>query len=155
MIDLNNLPNDLKSILEHRFKDSIQDIKIPPTAFTTMQGELLEYDLDAGYLKTAFPVLDDYLNQFGNMQGGMVAAAVDNTFGPLSMLIAPPNFTRTLEIKYKKPVKPDMGMFFVEARLIEIRNRQVFLRATVTDKDADALATATAVHWIIQQDVAI
>lgn len=149
MIDLNNLTDELKSILEHRFKDDLHKIAIPPTAFTTMKGELLEYNLGTGYLKTAFPVLSQYLNQFGNMQGGMVAAAVDNTFGPLSMLIAPPNFTRTLEIKYKKPVKPDIRMIFVEARLIEIRDRQIFLKATVIDKNAVVMATAKAIHWII------
>jgi len=34
------------------------------------------------------------------MQGGMIAAAVDNTIGPLSFLVAAPNVTRRLEMKY-------------------------------------------------------
>ena len=45
------------------------------------------------------------------MQGGMIAAAVDNIVGRLSMLIAPPNFTRNLEMKYKKAINSDLGIF--------------------------------------------
>ena len=67
---------------------------IPPPVFTSMQGEFVDFDLEEGILVTRFPVRQDYLNPYGAMQGGMVAAAVDNTLGPLSMLVAPPNVTR-------------------------------------------------------------
>jgi len=33
----------------------------------------------------------------------MVAAAADNTLGPLSVLVAPPNLTRRMEITYARP----------------------------------------------------
>ena len=39
----------------------------------------------------------------------MIAAAVDKAVGPLSMLIAPPNFTRNLEMKYKKAINSELG----------------------------------------------
>jgi len=149
MIDLSNLPQDLKNILVERYGERVSEIKIPPTAFTTMQGQLIEYDIDNGYLKTMFPVLDNLLNQFGNMQGGMIAAAVDNTFGPLSMLIAPPNFTRTLEVKYKRPVSPEIKIIFVEARLLSIKSRQILLEAAVLAENNSTLATAKATHWIL------
>jgi len=149
MIDLNNLPDELVSILKSRFKDKLNDLKIPPTAFTTMGGQLIEYNIDKGYLKTKFPVLKGFLNQFGNMQGGMIAAAIDNTLGPLSMLVAPPNFTRQLEIKYKKPVHPDIGYIFVSAQLVERRERQLLFTASVEDNIKSILVTAKAIHWIL------
>ena len=151
MIDLKNLPPELITILKEKFNENLNDLQIPPTAFTTMKGELVEYDIEAGWLKTKFPVLKEYLNQFGNMQGGMIAAAVDNTFGPLSMLVAPPNFTRQFEIKYKKVISPELGYIFVEAFFSNRINRQLVFSANVLDDNNTIMATAKAIHWILEK----
>jgi hypothetical protein len=42
------------------------------------------------------------------MQGGMIATAVDNTIGPLRDVVAPPNVTRTLEMRNSHPVNSEM-----------------------------------------------
>jgi acyl-coenzyme A thioesterase PaaI-like protein len=152
MIDLHNLSKDLSDILKKKFKNQLNDLQIPPTAFTTMQGEMLEYDVDRGYVKIMFPVLDTLLNQFKNMQGGMIAAAIDNTLGPLSMLVAPPNFTRQLEIKYRKPIPLSTESIFVEGYLEGVNKRQVFFSAKVLDKQNTVMASAKAIHWLINEN---
>jgi acyl-coenzyme A thioesterase PaaI-like protein len=53
----------------------------PPPVFESMQGEFLEFDEKDKVLKARFPILDTYLNPYGSMQGGMIAAAVDNVLG--------------------------------------------------------------------------
>jgi len=87
-------------ILRDRLGDRVAEYAFPPPVFALMKGEFVELDLDAGLLSARFPVLESYLNPYGSMQGGMIAAAVDNTLGPLSVLVAPPNVTRRLEVKY-------------------------------------------------------
>ena len=149
MIDLNNLPEKLKKILENKFGDRLQEIQIPPSAFITMEGQLIAYNLEEETLQTKFPVKNTFLNQFGNMNGGMIAAAIDNTYGPLSMLVAPPNFTRNLEVKYKKPIPLNVEYIYVNAQVIEYKKRQVILSAEVVDIDGCVYATSTATHWII------
>jgi acyl-coenzyme A thioesterase PaaI-like protein len=114
-----------------------------------MQGELLEFDPQSAILKVRFPVLQSYLNPYGAMQGGMVTAAVDNTLGPLSMLVAPPNVTRTLDMKFSSPVTPDLENIFVEARLKERNDRRLNFTAEVRDQTGRLLARAKALHWII------
>jgi acyl-coenzyme A thioesterase PaaI-like protein len=99
-----------------------------------------------------FPVLESYLNPYGTMQGGMVAAAVDNTLGPLSVLIAPPNVTRHLEMTYSRPVTLVMGHIVVSARLLERKDRLLFFRAEVRDQEGLRLARAKAVHWIMDDN---
>jgi acyl-coenzyme A thioesterase PaaI-like protein len=116
-----------------------------------MEGEFLEFDLDAGVLTAQFPVRESYLNPYGTMQGGMVAAAVDNTLGPLSMLVAPPNVTRRLEMTYSRPVKLDMEAILVEARLIERQDRWLFFRAEVRSRQGLRLVRSKATHWIIDE----
>ena len=112
------LPEEIMTIINDRLGDQVGDYLIPPPVFTSMQGEFVEAALDEGVLVTRFPVLRDYLNPYGAVQGGIVAAAVDNTLGPLSMLVAPPNVTRTLEMKYSRPVTPDLESITVKAKFI-------------------------------------
>jgi acyl-coenzyme A thioesterase PaaI-like protein len=135
--------------LRRKLGDRVDEYAFPPPVFAAMQGEFLEIDLDSGTLTVQFPVLDNYLNPYGTMQGGMIAAAVDNTLGPLSVLVAPPNVTRRLEMVYSRPVTPDLGYIVVTSKLLERRGRWLFFRADVYDNNGRRLARASAAHWII------
>jgi acyl-coenzyme A thioesterase PaaI-like protein len=137
--------------LRSKFGDRVHEYAFPPPVFAAMQGEFLEIDLDSGTLTVQFPVLESYLNPYGTMQGGMIAAAVDNTLGPLSVLVAPPNVTRRLEMVYSGPVTPDLEQIVVTSRLLERKDRWLFFRADVYNADGRRLARAKAVHWIIDQ----
>ena len=71
------------------------------------------------------------------MQGGFIAAAVDNTVGPLSMLVAPPNFTRRLDMKYSRAVTVAIDLLTVTARLEHRKGPQLTFRAEVFDSSAN------------------
>jgi len=119
-----------------------------------MQGEFLMFDPQAGTLTTRFPILPGYLNPYGTMQGGFIAAAVDNTLGPLSMLIAPPNFTRHLEMKYSQPVTPDLEHILVAGQYLGQEGRYLKFSAEVRSPLGTLLARAWARHWLIAADPA-
>ena len=107
------MQSQIMDIIRGRLGERADDYRVPPPVFLAMQGEFLAFNPEEGWLTTRFPVLDTHLNPYGSMQGGMVAAAVDNTLGPLSMLLAPPNVTRRLEIKYSRPVTLDLQFITV------------------------------------------
>jgi acyl-coenzyme A thioesterase PaaI-like protein len=138
-------------ILERRFGDRLDEYAFPPPVFVAMQGEFLEVDLDGGLLTARFPVLEEYLNPYGSMQGGMVAAAVDNTLGPLSVLVAPPNVTRRLELTYSRPATPDVQYVVVTAQLREREDRWLFFKADARTPSGLRLARAKAAHWILYE----
>jgi acyl-coenzyme A thioesterase PaaI-like protein len=144
--------SSIMEILQARLGDRIDEFNLPPPVLDYMQGELLEFDAHSAYLKIRFPVLEDYLNPYGVMQGGLVAAAADNTLGPLSMLVAPPNVSRTLEMKFSHPATLDMENIIVEARLQERDGRRLKFGAEVRDQSGRLLARARAVHWIIEME---
>ena len=73
--------------------EKINAFTLPPPSFEIMQCEIIEYSQEEKSLITKLPVLEQWLNPYGAMQGGMIDAAIDNAVGPLSMLIAPPNMT--------------------------------------------------------------
>jgi uncharacterized protein (TIGR00369 family) len=143
------MPASVMDVIRQRLGDRLDEFRIPPPVFRAMQGEFLAFDAEDGWLTARFPVLEEYLNPYGSMQGGMVAAAVDNTLGPLSMLVAPPNVTRRLEMKYSRPITPDLEFITVKSRLIERKGRWLTFRAEVTDQAGTLLARARAVHWIV------
>ena len=143
------MPALVMDVIRQRLGDRLDEFRIPPPVFRAMQGEFLAFDLDGGWLTARFPVLEAYLNPYGSMQGGMVAAAVDNTLGPLSMLVAPPNVTRRLEMKYSRPITPDLEFITVKSRLVERKGRWLTFRAEVIDQEGTLLARARAVHWIV------
>jgi acyl-coenzyme A thioesterase PaaI-like protein len=145
------LPETIMTIINERLGDSVNNYLIPPPVFTSMQGEFVDVALDEGLLVTRFPVLREYLNPYGAVQGGIVAAAVDNTLGPLSMLVAPPNVTRTLEMKYSRPVTPDMKYIIVKAKFITREGKFLHFRAEVRETNGKLLARAKAAHWIIDE----
>ena len=137
------------AILRDRLGDRVAAYAFPPPVFVAMQGQLLAFNLEAGTLTARFPVQTSYLNPYGTMQGGMIAAAVDNTLGPLSVLVAPPNVTRRLEMIYGRPVTPGMGHIVVTAQLLAREDRWLHFRAEVRDPAGRRLARAKASHWIL------
>jgi acyl-coenzyme A thioesterase PaaI-like protein len=137
--------NELKVKLE----DHKHSLLIPPPVFVEMNGNIIEYDEINKCITINYPIYPEYLNPFGNMQGGMIAAAIDNTLGPLSMLVGPLNYTRHLEIKYRKPISLDLEYIIINAKYISMNKRQLFFEAYVSDKNKNELAAAKAIHWII------
>jgi acyl-coenzyme A thioesterase PaaI-like protein len=139
-------------ILNQKFGESLDEFLIPPPVFSFMEGEFIEFDQVQGWLRARFPIKSDYLNPYKVMQGGMIAAAIDNTLGPLSILIAPPNVTRTLELKYSAPISLEMEHLIIFAKLERRVERELFFKAEARSKQGRLLARAQARHWITASD---
>lgn len=138
----------LRRILYLRFGSLLDEFLLPPPSFTSMQGEILDFDEQEGTLSARYPILASQLNPYHTLQGGFLAAAVDNTFGPLSLLVAPPNVTRRLELTYNRPVMLELGYIIVHARLKTRSDRVLELSADILDPHGNRLARATATHYI-------
>ena len=149
MIDKDSIPEKLLPLIEKKLEGRTDEINFPPPVFEAMKGEVIDFNIEEDTLENRFPVLEEHLNPYGNMQGGIISAAIDNTIGPLSLLVSPPNFTRHMEVKYVKVVSPDLGYIYVTARFIEKKRRQLFFEAVVENSDGEKLASAKSTHWVI------
>jgi acyl-coenzyme A thioesterase PaaI-like protein len=130
-------------------ENEIED-HIPPV-FIEMEGRILAFDQEAGTMEARFPVLTRYQNPFKYMQGGMIAAAIDNTFGPLSFLVAPPSVTRNLEVRYRKAVTEDHAFILVKARVEKREGAFLYLSARVENDQGELVAVANARHYIVKE----
>ena len=118
--------------------------RLPPPCLLDMQAEPVEF-IPGERLVMRFPVLERYQNPFGYMQGGFVLAALDNTMGPFSFLVAPPAVTTQVTINYLRPITLDTRHLTCEATLLE-RSRKTLLftgRAFLDDGKVAAIAQAT------------
>lgn len=127
---------DLTELLKQRLPAGLQ---LPPPCLTSMQGEPLEYE-EGQWLSMRFPVLSTYQNPLGYMQGGFIVAALDNTLGPFSYLIAPPSVTAHLAIEYLRPVVPATPFIDCVARLVTRTSNNLYLSAEVRSPEGKLLA---------------
>jgi acyl-coenzyme A thioesterase PaaI-like protein len=153
MPDPTRVPEALMQVLRERYGSRLDRFLIPPPVFVAMEGEFVSFDGESKVLEARFPVRREWLNPYGMMQGGMLAAAIDNTLGPLSMLVAPPNVTRRLEIKYSRAAVPAMEHVLVEASCVDCDGRWLSLQAVVRSPQGELLARAKASHWILENDL--
>jgi len=129
---------------------AVPDIEIPPKIFQDMDGEFVEYVAEKS-LTTKFPVKKRYQNPFGNMQGGMIATAIDNTIGPLSFLLGSPNVTTQLNTSFIRPITKTDEYIIVQATLIEKTQTQIHIRAEVFNQAKQLTTSAYACCMVISR----
>jgi len=129
--------------------DRMDGLILPPPSFTVMASAIIEYDAVAQSLITKIPVLEQWLNPYGTMQGGMIDAAIDNALGPLSLLIASANMTRTMETKFLKAITLELDYIYVKAVLVEAKKRRLTFDVTVLDVSYVVYAHSRVVNFII------
>jgi len=118
---------DIKELFSEVLGDAFHEYELPPPSFIVMQCEIIAFDKKKAILTTKIPVLKSWLNPYSTMQGGMIIAAIDNALGPLSLLIAPKNMTRSIESKLIRAITMDVEYIYVTASLFEAKKKDLFL----------------------------
>lgn len=137
--------DDLDRLLLARLPPGLQ---IPPPCMTGMGAEPVEYR-EGERLVMCFPVRPEYANPLGYMQGGFIVAALDNTLGPFSYLIAPPSVTSRLSVDYLRPVVPGVPWIECEAWLVQRTSRNLYLAGEVRGPDGKAIALCQSTCQIV------
>lgn len=118
-------------------------IEVPPKSFVEMQGEFLAYE-EGKSMTMRYPFQEKYQNPIGHMQGGFIVAAIDNTLGPLSYLVAQLSVTTQLNTTFVRPVTADDRYIEVVATIIERTKTQLHLGAQVFNQSGKLLAISQA-----------
>jgi len=121
---------------------------LPPPCLTDMEGEPVEYE-DGQRLVMRFPVLPRYRNPLGFMQGGFIAAALDNTLGPFSYLIAPPSVTSHMSLDYLRPVTAQDDHILCIASVRQRTRKTLYLAGEALGADGKVRAIAQVVCQVL------
>lgn len=88
--------------------------------------------------------LERFANSMGRVQGGIIAAALDATFGSLALLyVKRPCVTISMEIRYIHPLPADDREFVIEAALAAKTRGVIFMEGRVLDAEGSRIALAS------------
>jgi len=123
-------------------------VEFPP-ASKTLGFELLSVDPEAGTIEVAFTADESFVNPVGVIQGGFLAAMLDETLGPaLVATLGPEQFAPTadLHVQYLRPAKP--GWLVGRGRVTKKGNDLAFMSGELLDGSGEIVATASATALI-------
>ncbi len=109
-------PPSLKEI--ETFWQAFEKNFSPPATYQLLGAQLLAFDPHQKSLTARFTATSKMLNPAGNIQGGLLAAFMDDTMGPLGVIMGAGRYfpaTTDLHSQYFRPAKP--GVFECEARI--------------------------------------
>lgn len=124
---------------------SIFDRLPTPPASALLGWHLIALDREAREIEVGFTADDRFLNPAGHVQGGFVAAMLDDTIGPALFaatdghVYAP---TISLTTNFIAPARP--GAFTGRGRVVSAGKTIVFLAGELFDAQGVLVATATA-----------
>ena len=133
------------------------DGRLPaPPATATLGWDLSWVAPERGEIEVFFTAHEGFINPMGNVQGGFLAAMLDDTLGPaLAATLADGEFAPTLELKvsFLRPAAP--GRITGTGRVVHRGGSIAFLAGELRDEAGDLLATATATVRIIRPGAAL
>ena len=123
----------------------------PPPAAKLLGWKVLEAERGSGRIRVQFEATQDFTNPMGNVQGGFLAAMLDDTLGPaLATTFREHEFAPTLELKvnFVRPAKP--GVLVGTGWVVHRGGTVAFLQGELHDAKGDLVATATATARLVR-----
>lgn len=124
---------------------------LPPAA------ELLGWKalvLRPGYARVQYTAREAFYNPAGTVQGGMLAAMLDDAMGPALFTLLPVGqFAPTLQMHVSFLSPAYAGTLVAEGRVVHRTRGVAFLEGRLNDSDGNLLATATATARIMASPV--
>ena len=135
----------------HPFWAAIRgEVPSPPCA-KLLGWKALEAKPGSGRIRVQFEATRDFTNPMGNVQGGFLAAMLDDTMGPaLATTFEKDEFAPTLELKinFIRPARP--GTLIGTGRVVHRGGTVAFLQGELHDAQGELIATATATARLVQ-----
>jgi len=121
----------------------------PPCA-ELLGWTLLEVDEMAGRVRIGFTARPEFLNPAGFVQGGFLAAMLDDVMGPAALVMSGGwSFTSTMDmtISFLKPAR--LGPLIGEGRVIQLGKTIGYLEGDLRDEAGTLIARATSTARLV------
>jgi uncharacterized protein (TIGR00369 family) len=121
----------------------------PPCA-ELLGWEVVEARPADGWIRVRFEARREFTNPAGFIQGGFLAAMLDDTMGPAMFIYGEGRvFTPTIElhVSYLAPARP--GPLYGEGRVVQAGRSIAFLEGRLTDLAGTVIARATATARLV------
>jgi len=130
---------------------------IPDSPSAATLGWRLEaYDAAKGWVRIAFTGTPEFCNPAGLVQGGFLAAMLDDCMGPaVWIMTGGKTFTSTIDmnVSYMAPAKP--GPLYGEGQVVQLGKTVAFLEARLFDAENKLVARATSTARLLNSSRAL
>lgn len=116
--------------------------------------ELIDVDPEAMTIEVGFTATEQFLNPAGSVQGGMLAAMLDDTLGPALVATLGPGAwapTTDLHVQFLAPASP--GRLVGRGRVVRSGRDIAFLAGELYDVAGEPVATAVATAKVRRRPV--
>jgi molybdopterin converting factor subunit 1 len=106
---------------------------------------------EPGRVQMEFRATELFLNPAGSVQGGFLAAMLDETMGPAALSALGAGFmvpTLELKVNFLRPGRP--GTMVADARVVHRGRSVVFLESSLSDAEGTLIATASATARVVR-----
>jgi uncharacterized protein (TIGR00369 family) len=134
---------------EGPFWEAVEGRAPLPPAAVTLGWELVAINPEEGTIEVAFIAGEAFLNPAGVVQGGFLAAMLDDTMGPaLVSGLEPGDFAPTtdLHVQFLRPARA--GRLTGRGRVVRRGRDVAFLAGELVDQEGAIVAVATATAQI-------
>jgi uncharacterized protein (TIGR00369 family) len=134
---------------EGPFWDAMEGRAPMPPAAEVLGWKLVSIDPEAGTIEIAFTATEQLLNPVGVIQGGFLAAMLDDTMGPALVATLGPGLfapTADLHVQFLRPARP--GRLTGRGRVVRRGKDVAFLAGELVDDSGQIVAAATATALI-------
>jgi len=116
-----------------------------PNSLRMLGWKLLDWDPEAQQIKVGFETRKEFRNPGGVIQGGIIAAMIDDAFGPMCIMAS--GRTKrplTLDLNVSYLAAGNHGKFTCEARIIRQGKSISFVEGELFDESGELVARATS-----------
>jgi uncharacterized protein (TIGR00369 family) len=130
-------------------------LNMPPIS-KLLGWRLLELKPEEGVIKIGFEGKIEFCNPSGFIQGGMLAAMLDDTMGPAAFIMSNgKQYTPTISMNVNFISPGRVGSFVCEAKVVQMGKTIVFVEGRLMDSAGTLVATATSNSRLVETAKAI
>jgi uncharacterized protein (TIGR00369 family) len=134
---------------------ALDRLEAPPSS-KLLGWRLLDARPEQGWVRIGFDGKKEFCNPAGFVQGGILAAMLDDTMGPAVFVMTEGRLytaTITMTVNFLTPAKP--GPIVGEANVTQLGKTIAFVEGRLTAGDGAVLATATTSARLVETAKAI
>jgi uncharacterized protein (TIGR00369 family) len=136
--------------LKNKMGENGEKLIIPPPSMLTLKHEYINF-IPGKSLVAEVPFNREFVNPVGYFQGGFLAAAIDDVFGPLSYLTAcAPCVSLDFNVKFIRPFVSEHKKIEIEAHVVAKTKSLITMEAKIKTKEGKLLAIANMNSMILQ-----
>ena len=122
---------------------ALDRIPAPPCA-VLLGWHILDAKPELGWIRIGFEGKPEFRNPAGFIQGGILAAMLDDTMGPAVFVMTRGElYTATIDMNVSFMAPAKVGPLFGEGKVIQLGKTVAFIEAQLTDADGNLIARAT------------